>query len=173
MIGELDTHHHDDPDHLYFLFHSTSAATDLFGGYSNPQLDVAIEQLMFEPQESDARTQALNTAQDILAADLPVMVLYYPAWRMAYRPEVYDGWQAEETNGFLTKRSLLPAFADQGQGERSTPPPSVPAFEGTDEDDGGGFPMVAAIALGVAGVAALGVVGLSFRNRPAHDFDDE
>ena len=129
MIGELDTHHHDDPDHFYFLFHSSSAATDLFGGYSNPQLDAAIEQLMFEPQGSDARTQALNTAQDILAADLPLIVLYYPAWRMAYRPAIYDGWQAEETNGFLTKRSLLPTFADQGQGERATPPPSVAAFE--------------------------------------------
>jgi len=174
VIGELDTHHHDDPDHFYFLFHSSSADTDLFGGYSNPQLDAAIEQLMFEPQESDARTQALNTAQDILAADLPLIVLYYPAWRMAYRPEVYDGWQAEETNGFLTKRSLLPTFADQGQGERAIPPPSVPAFEGTDDvDGGGGFPMVAAIALGVAGVAAIGAVGLGFRNRLAYDVDDE
>ena len=33
---------------------------------------------MFEPQESAARTQALNAAQDMLAADLPVLVLYYP-----------------------------------------------------------------------------------------------
>lgn len=178
VIGELDTHHHDDPDHLYFLFHSSSAATDLFGGYSNPQLDAAIEQLMFEPQESNARTQALNTAQDILAADLPLMVLYYPAWRMAYRPAAYDGWQAEETNGFLTKRSLLPAFADQGQGDRAAPPPDVPAFEAIDEaagdNDGGvGFPATAAIALGVAGVAAIGAVGLGFRRRLTVDVDDE
>ena len=177
VIGELDTHHHDDPDHFYFLFHSSSAATDLFGGYSNPQLDAAIEQLMFEPQGSDARTQALNTAQDILAADLPLIVLYYPAWRMAYRPAIYDGWQAEETNGFLTKRSLLPTFADQGQGERATPPPSVAAFEAIADDDGsssgGGFPVPAAIALGVAGVAAIGAVGLGFRKRLASDVDDE
>lgn len=172
VIGELDTHQHDDPDHLYFLFHSTSAASDLFGGYTNPELDAAIEQLMFEPQESDARTQALNTAQDILAADLPLIVLYYPAWRMAYRPAVYDGWQAEETNGFLTKRALLPTFADQGQGERTTPPPSVPAFE-ADHEDGGGFPVPAAVALGIAGVAAAGAVGIGFRNRPTSDLDDE
>ena len=173
VIGELDTHHHDDPDHLYFLFHSTSAATDLFGGYTNPELDAAIEQLMFEPQESDARTQALNTAQDILAADLPLMVLYYPAWRMAYRPAVYDGWQAEETNGFLTKRSLLPTFADQGQGERTTPPPNVPAFATTGEagDDDGGFPIPAAIALGVAGLAGIAAVGPTFRNRIPDDID--
>ena len=173
VIGELDTHHHDDPDHLFFLFHSLSAATDLFGGYSNPQLDAAIEQLMFEPQESEARTQALNTAQDILAADLPLFVLYYPAWRMAYRPAVYDGWQAEEANGFLTKRSLLPAFADQGQGERSAPPPSVPAFA-ADGEDGGGFPLPVAIALGVAGLAAAGAVGLGLRSRsPARLVDEE
>ncbi|MEL6984916.1 MAG: ABC transporter substrate-binding protein, partial [Actinomycetota bacterium] len=144
VIGELDTHQHDDPDHFYFLFHSTSAATDLFGGYSNPQLDATIEQLMFEPQASEARTLALTAAQDILAADLPLMTLYYPAWRMAYRPAVYDGWQAEETNGFLTKRSLLPAFADQGQGDRAVPPPSVPAFESAleveDDADEGGLP---------------------------------
>lgn len=174
VIGELDTHQHDDPDHFYFLFHSTSAATDLFGGYTNPQLDAAIEQLMFEPQESEARTQALNTAQDILAADLPLIVLYYPAWRMAYRPAVYDGWQAEETNGFLTKRSLLPEFADQGQGERVTPPPSVPAFESGEEGDGGGgFPVPVAIALGVAGIAGIGAAGLGFRNRPKFDLDDD
>ncbi len=174
VIGELDTHHHDDPDHLYFLFHSTSAATDLFGGYNNPQLDAAIEQLMFEPQGSEARTQALNIAQDILAADLPLMTLYYPAWRMAYRPAVYDGWQAEETNGFFTKRSLLPVFADQGQGDRALPPPNVPAFEvtGDDDDGSGGLPMSAAVAFGVAGVAAMAAVGLGFRNRPAYDIDD-
>ncbi len=177
VIGELDTHNHDDPDHLFFLFHSSSAATDLFGGYSNPQVDAAIEQLMFEPQESEVRTQALNTAQDLLAADLPLMVLHYPAWRMAYRPAVYDGWQAEEANGFLTKRSLLPTFADQGQGERAIPPPEVPAFEAAAEtaDGGGGFPVPipAAIALGVAGIAALGAVGPFWRSRPAHAVDDE
>ncbi len=179
VIGELDTHHHDDPDHLYFLFHSSSEASDLFGGYSNPELDAAIEQFMFEPQASDARTQALNTAQDTLAADLPLMVLYYPAWRMAYRPDVYDGWQAEETNGFLTKRSLLPTFADQGQGERATPPPRVPAFEdaaddgGTGDGDGDGFPVLVAIALGIAGIAAFGAVGLMFRNQPESDVGDE
>ena len=177
VIGELDTHHHDDPDHLYFLFHSTSAATDLFGGYSSPQLDAAIEQLMFERQESEARTEALNTAQDILAADLPLIVLYYPAWRMAYRPAVYDGWQAEEANGFLTKRSLLPLFADQGQGDRALPPPSVPAFEAAPDDDAGdddgGIPLTSAIALGVAGVAAAGAVGLGLRNRLAVDVDHE
>lgn len=175
VIGELDTHQHDDPDHFYFLFHSTSAATDLFGGYSNPQLDAAIEQFMFEPQESEARTQGLNTAQDILAADLPLMVLYYPAWRMAYRPAVYDGWQAEEANGFLTKRSLLPTFADQGQGDRATPPPSVPAFESAIDADAGddGFPMPATIALGLAGVATVGAVGLTFRKRPTYDLDPE
>jgi peptide/nickel transport system substrate-binding protein len=165
VIGELDTHNHDDPDHLYFLFHSTSAGTDLFGGYGNPELDAVIEQMMFEPQESEARTQALNAAQDILAADLPLFTLYYPALRMAYRPAVYDGWQAEEANGFLTKRSLLPTFADQGQGERSIPPPSVPAFAAATENDGGGLPMPAVISLGVAGVAALGAVGLGLRNR--------
>ena len=173
VIGELDTHHHDDPDHLYFLFHSTSAATDLFGGYSSPEMDAAIERFMFEPQESDARTEALNNAQDILAADLPLFVLYYPAWRMAYRPAVYDGWQAEETNGFLTKRSLLPSFADQGQGERLTPPPSVPAFEGTVDggDDGGGFPLPL-ISLGVAVLAGGGAAALGLRNRTAPDIED-
>ncbi len=176
VIGEVDTHNHDDPDHLYFLFHSTSAATDLFGGYTNPDLDAAIEQLMYETQESDARTIALNTAQDILAADLPVMVLYYPAWRLAYRPAVYDGWQAEETNGFLTKRSLLPVFADQGQGERTAPPPDVPAFELAEEESGGEdrrFPATAGIALGVAGIAAVGALGLSSRNRPVRAIDVE
>ncbi len=179
VIGELDTHNHDDPDHLFFLFHSTSAATDLFGGYSNPELDAAIDQLMFEPQESENRTIALNTAQDILAADLPVMVLYYPAWRLAYRPAVYDGWQAEETNGFITKRSLLPVFADQGQGERAEPPPEVPAFALPDEEpvggteDDGGFPITAGIALGVAGIAAIGAFGLSSRNQPVPAVETE
>ena len=175
VIGELDTHHHDDPDHFYFLFHSTSAATDLFGGYTNPQLDAAIEQFMFEPQESAARTEGLNAAQDILAADLPVMVLYYPAWRMAYRPSVYDGWQAEEANGFLTKRSLLPVFADQGQGDRAIPPPSVPAFESAaepEDGDDGGLLAPSTIAFGLAGLAAAGAVGLGFRKRPTYDLDE-
>ncbi len=171
VIGELDTHQHDDPDHFYFLFHSTSAATDLFGGYTNPELDATIERLMFERQESEARTEALNAAQDILAADLPLLVLYYPAWRMAYRPASYDGWQSEETNGFLTKRSLLPLFADQGQGERATPPPSVPAFDGGDE--GGGFSLPVVAALGVASIAAAGAIGLSFRKRGAAEVEGE
>ncbi len=180
VIGELDTHNHDDPDHFFFLFHSTSAATDLFGGYSNPELDAAIEQMMFEPQESETRTLALNSAQDILAADLPLMVLHYPAWRMAYRPGVYDGWQAEETNGFLTKRSLLPTFADQGQGERASPPPSVAAFEAdedesaaaeTDGDRGGG--LRTPLAIGFAALALGGAFLLLWRNRPTVDVDEE
>ena len=175
VIGELDTHNHDDPDHLFFLFHSASAATDIFGGYSNPQLDAAIEQMIVEPQESELRTQALNAAQDILAADLPLFVLYYPAWRMAYRPAVYDGWQAEEANGFLTKRSLLPAFADQGQGERVAPPPSVPAFEAAvdaaEEDGGGG--LQTPIAIGIAALATLGALFIVLRNRPNFDTDEE
>ena len=176
VIGELDTHHHDDPDHLFFLFHSSSTATDLFGGYRNPQLDAAIEQFMFEPQESDTRTQALNTAQDLLAADLPLMVLYYPAWRMAYRPAVYDGWQAEETNGFLTKRSLLPTFADQGQGERTIAAPDLPAFtDTTAEGDGGGggFPLTTAIALGVAGIAGISAVRVGWRSRSVDEIDPD
>lgn len=174
VIGELDTHNHDDPDHLYFLFHSSTAATDLFGGYQSPELDIAIEQLMFEPQESEVRTQALNAAQDILAADLPLMVLYYPAWRMAYRPAAYDGWQGEETNGFLTKRSLLPLFADQGQRDRALLPPDVPAFDPAGDEAGGGsgLPAMAMIALGVAAVAALGAMGLTLRNRLSADIDE-
>ena len=90
---------------------------------------------------------------------------------MAYRPAVYDGWQAEETNGFLTKRSLLPTFADQGQGERSiTGRQALPAFEadhGAEDGGGGRLPgHPAFIAFGIAGMSPpSALVGLRFRDR--------
>ena len=148
LIGELESHAHDGPDHLFFLFHSSAGGlADTFGNYSNPEFDALVEQTLAIPAESDERLELIHRAQDILAQDLPMIALYYPAGRIAYRPAAYDGWTSDEGHGIFTKRSLLAAYADIGGDAHVGPRPEVDPFL-VPADDGVNW-----LAVGGIGVA--------------------
>lgn len=180
VVGEAEAHSHDDPDHLFFLFHSSSAR---FGSYANPSFDALVEDALDEPAEADSRLALVNNAQDILAQDLPAIVLYYPAARLAYRPAAYDGWTSDEGHGVFTKRSFLLAYADLDEDSRDGPPPSVPAYQAEGEgeaatDDEGGLGWLPIAALGIAAIAGAGALGLVLRRGRDNDaltkeFDEE
>jgi len=170
LIDELESHAQDDPDHLYFLFHSSAGGIgQVFGNYTNPEFDAIVQETL--GVEEVTRLPLIHRAQDILAQDIPVIALYYPAGRTAYRPEAYDGWWSDEGHGVFTKRSLLADSADIGneadvrdQIDPALQPIAVPA-DGLGGDDGGGGAVVkiAIVAIATAAVGGVGYVMLRRR----------
>ena len=163
LVGELESHAHDDPDHLFFLFHSNAGGLgDTFGNYANPEFDAIVESTLAKPAESAERLQLIHDAQDILAQDLPAIALYYPAGRLAYRPEAYDGWTSDQGHGVFTKRSFLPSYADIGEDEHAGARPEVDPFLVSADD---GPSPVAIGGLAIAVLAGGGAAALAIRDR--------
>lgn len=174
LLDEVETHFQDDPDHLYFLFHSTAGGVgQRFAHYTDPELDAAVVAALGTAE--DVREPLLQQAQDILAEDVPVVALYYPAGRIAYRPATYDGWFSDEGHGVLTKRSLLAPFADAGGGEgeieAAREPISIPLDDTAATEGGRSTLVMAGLAVGALGLAAAGValVVLRLGRRPEPD----
>ncbi|MDX1523299.1 MAG: hypothetical protein R3264_16860, partial [Anaerolineae bacterium] len=112
-VGPLESHTHADPDGLYYFFHSPGpqqGVGGIFTGYKNPEFDALVEQasLTFDREE---RRALLYQAQEILAAEVPAIVYFYPDGNFAYRIEAYDGWLSDPGHGIFTKRSFLPGYA--------------------------------------------------------------
>jgi peptide/nickel transport system substrate-binding protein len=166
LIGELEAHSHDDPDHLFFLFHSASGGFgSTFARYTNPEFDAIVEDALDEPAESSTRLDLVHQAQDILAEDLPAIVLYYPAGRLAYRPDAYDGWASDAGHGVFTKRSFLDGYADIGEDLHAGSRPEVEPFQ-LEQEDGGVSPVaIGGIAVAVIAGSAAGVLAIRDRRR--------
>ena len=168
LIDELESHAHDDPDHLYFLFHGGSGGVgDVFGNYANPEFDAVVEDAPGEPEA--VRRPLIHRAQDILAEDIPVIALYYPAGRIAYRPDTYDGWWSDEGHGVFTKRSFLAGYADVGneadvrdQVDSALEPIIIPS---EDPNSDGGGDSRAIVGVAIASIGAAAAVGFGFLRR--------
>jgi peptide/nickel transport system substrate-binding protein len=84
-----------DPDLLRPIYHSEleSPAGKLVkvAGYSNPALDRLLEQ-QSTLSDLTERKRAVSQIQKIVAADLPVAMLYYTRWYFVYRRSVFDQW---------------------------------------------------------------------------------
>ncbi|MCP5035538.1 MAG: ABC transporter substrate-binding protein [Actinomycetia bacterium] len=171
LIDELESHAQDDPDHLYFLFHSTGGGVgDVFGNYANPDFDGVVESTLGQPET--VRRPLIHQAQEILAEDIPVVVLYYPAGRTAYRPEIYDGWWSDEGHGVFTKRAFLADYADVGddsdvrdQVDSALEPIVIPS-EDANADDGASR---AIVGITIAAVGAAAAVGIGLLRRRGND----
>jgi len=166
LLDEAETNAQMNPNHLYFLFHSQAGGIGpTFGRYTNPELDALTEQTL-ATSESDRRP-LIHQTQDILAEDLPVIALYYPAAMTAYRPSIYNGWWSDSGHGTLTKRSLLPEFADVEFSDTAAPsqeraPTEIPeALLAGDPEIASDGPLGGVDPLMVAAIATLlGAVGL-------------
>jgi peptide/nickel transport system substrate-binding protein len=89
------------------LVHSDPAIGNLnLTGYSNPATDEVAEAL---GQEIDPAAQAglLDQLQELVAEDLPFIMLLYPDGAYAYNSSVYDGWAFMSGQGVLHKLSFL------------------------------------------------------------------
>lgn len=164
-ISVIESHAHVDPDALYYFFHSPGPKG--FGatitGWTNPRFDELVEQATTANDEDRARL--LGDAQRLLAAENPLVVLWYRDGEYAYRGAGYDGWVSDPGHGIFTKRSFLPEYVAAARADRGNGGP------GTTAGDGGGatpWIVVGAVVV-VLGAGAL----LLARRRRARDPDDE
>jgi peptide/nickel transport system substrate-binding protein len=100
-----------DPGQIGQLVHSDPAIGSLnLTGFSNTEADDLAEELSTEGDEA-RRAEIINRLQEIIAEELPFVLLLYPDGAYAYRPDVYDGWVFITGLGIVDKISLLPEDA--------------------------------------------------------------
>jgi peptide/nickel transport system substrate-binding protein len=89
------------------LVHSDTAIGNLnLSGYQSEEADQVAAALMVET-DADARAELIGQLQEIIAADLPFVMLLYPDGAYAYNADVYDGWAFMSGQGVFHKLSLL------------------------------------------------------------------
>ena len=137
FVAVFESHAHADPDHLFFFFHTPGRGVGgVFSGYANPEFDAILEDALDEAV--DDKVSLINEAQEIFAAEVPAVTLYYPDGRWGYRPAAYNGWIADPGHGVFTKRSFLADYANPEEAaveEPAEPEPEEPADEPADEPD--------------------------------------
>ena len=135
-----------DPDYLPVVFGDRGAAPLNYSGYSSPAFERLANRVSSAP-ERRRRRAAVEAELTRLAADVPVVPLFFLRGRFAYRPAVHDGWVAVRGAGILDKQSFLRAGAPEPRGETDNPL-AAPA-------SGSGF------ELNAFGIAALALLGLA------------
>ena len=97
-----------DPGQIGLLVHSDPAIGSLnLTGFNSTEADDLAEELSTEGDVA-RRTEIINRLQEIIAEELPFVLLLYPDGAYAYRPDVYDGWVFITGLGIVDKISLLP-----------------------------------------------------------------
>jgi len=93
------------------LVHSDPAVGSInLTGFSDPETDQLAEELGITGDPA-RRQEIINRLQEIIATELPFVMLLYPDGAYAYRPDVYDGWIFITGRGIMDKISLLPPEA--------------------------------------------------------------
>lgn len=170
-VSTLEAHGHVDPDALYYFFHSPGKKG--FGasitGYTNPRFDAIAEAATAAPNVDRKRLDA--QLQQMLAADVPSLVLWYRDGDWAYRPADYDGWVADQGQGILTKRSFLPEYVEQARTSRQARGAAVPAAARSSGGTAGGRSLLLGGALATLVVVA--AVAVAVRRRRTFGDDDD
>ena len=93
------------------LVHSDPAVGSInLTGFSDAETDQLAEELGITGDPA-RRQEIINRLQEIIATELPFVMLLYPDGAYAYRPDVYDGWIFITGRGIMDKISLLPPEA--------------------------------------------------------------
>ena len=133
-----------DPDFLSRVFGSRPEQAPFnYSGYASPDFDRAAA-LIATAEDASARREAVEEALRTLSDDLPVVPLFFPTGRYAYRPAVYDGWVFVKGSGIFDKRSFV---------EPAAPAPGGVAAGPTPDADGGGLSPLGLLALAVLSAA--------------------
>jgi len=100
-----------DPDSLRTMLASQTAGTGIFHalGWSDPEFDDLAERQLVELDDDERKSQ-LARMQELVARDLPFLVLYYSVPYHVYRRKVFDQWSAEGE----AKHSLVTGRAGGG-----------------------------------------------------------
>jgi peptide/nickel transport system substrate-binding protein len=164
QMSGFDWHAHTDPDNLYFFFHSPGprGIGAVFTGWSNARFDGLVEQATQLPAAE--RKPLLYEAQQIMAAEVPLLTFWYREGVYAYRTDSYNGWIFDPGHGVLTKRAFLSPYA--GTGEAAA----------TAGESGAGSTaawLVPVAVLVAGGAVAVGLVARRRRATAADERDDE
>ena len=93
------------------LIHSSPDVGSLnLTGFANAQVDSLSEELLVEPDPA-RRLELLSRLQELIAADLPFVLLAYPDGAYVYDSSVYADWEFIAGQGIVSKLSLLPSSA--------------------------------------------------------------
>ena len=96
-----------DPLRLPQLVASSTGAGFLnLTGYSSEEMDTLSEALSIEPDPAE-RTAILGRMQQIIADELPFVLLLYPDGAYVYDSSVYSDWEFIAGQGIVSKLSLL------------------------------------------------------------------
>ena len=96
---------------LPWLVHSSLDSGFLnLTGYANAEIDALSEALSVEPDAAE-RNAILGRMQEIIAEDLPFVLLLYPDGAYVYDSSVYSDWEFIAGQGIVSKLSLLPPSA--------------------------------------------------------------
>lgn len=151
-----------DPAILGRLFGSgpASAALNLAGYHSDAFDELA--RRVATTADPASRKAATREALGLLAADDPVLPLYFAGGAFAYRPAVYDGWVFVKGSGILDKRS----FAGPRPVATTTTRPTTPtAVVDGAAGKGGGLPAGTLAVAGLAGAVLLAAVAVVIGRR--------
>ncbi|MDT8305389.1 MAG: ABC transporter substrate-binding protein [Anaerolineae bacterium] len=100
-----------DPVRLSSLIHSDPAIGSLnLTGYVNEEADALSEELN-SATDPDRRAELIGRLQEIIAEEMPFVLLLYPDGAYTFWGDVYDGWQFMTGQGIFHKLSLLPEEA--------------------------------------------------------------
>jgi peptide/nickel transport system substrate-binding protein len=81
-----------DPDQLRGVYYSKPPSqTHKATGYSNPEVDRLID-AQLATYDMEERKPLVARIQQIVAEELPTMMLYYTTFYFAYRKKVFDAW---------------------------------------------------------------------------------
>ncbi|MGQ0520685.1 MAG: ABC transporter substrate-binding protein, partial [Actinomycetota bacterium] len=85
-----------DPDSLRTMLASSTAGTGIFHalGWANAEFDTLADQQLVNLDDASRKTQVARM-QELVAEDLPFLVLYYSVPYYVYRRQVFDQWSAE------------------------------------------------------------------------------
>lgn len=101
------------PDALIQLAASEHALGTLnIGGFASSAFDSLVNRYTNEINAA-ARRAIIEEMQELAAAEVPMIPLYYPHVIMAYRADVYDGWVLQQGHGIINKMSFLPGFSQE------------------------------------------------------------
>jgi peptide/nickel transport system substrate-binding protein len=89
------------------LLHSNPARGTLnLSGYADAEVDQLTDDAAIQT-DPDARRALLHAVQERLAADLPLITLFYQDGIFAYRPAAFDDWTYMAGQGIINKRSFV------------------------------------------------------------------
>ncbi|MBT9168073.1 MAG: Oligopeptide-binding protein AppA [Syntrophomonadaceae bacterium] len=82
------------------------------GGFASSAFDILTNRYLIE-MNLDTRRAMIDEMQELVAAEVPMIPLYYPQVIMAYWADAYDGWVLQQGSGIINKMSFLPGFSQE------------------------------------------------------------